>query len=154
MKKQYSEAEALSRLMELCAQSEKSAYEIKQKLKQWNLESKSDDFIEKLKAENFINESRFVKAFSHDKILINKWGKIKIKYMLRGHQINENIINDGLSEIDEKEYTKMLGEEMHKKNKSLKISNRYQRKAKLYAFGSQRGYESELLNQFFDKEGL
>ena len=154
MKKQKSEAEAFSQLMALCSQSEKSAYEIRQKLKQWGLESKSDAIIEKLKKENFINELRFVKAFSHDKILINKWGKIKIKYMLRGKQIHENIIEDGLSQIDEEEYTKMVEEEMYRKNKSLKISNRYQRKAKLYAFGSQRGYESALLSHFFDKESI
>ncbi len=157
MKKQMkskSEVEALSRLMELCGRSEKSAFEVSQKIKQWGLESKSDSIIEKLKKEKFIDDTRFAKAFSHDKILINKWGKIKIHYLLRSHQIPKDIIDGAISQIHEETYTKMVEEEMTKKNQSLKISNRFKRKARLYAFGNQRGYESELLNQFFEKEGF
>ena len=152
--KKISETEALSRLMELCSRSEKSSFEIRQKLKQWGLESKADSIITKLKKENFIDDTRFVKAFSHDKFLVNKWGKIKIKYLLRSHRIPECIIDEGISYIDEDEYLKMIEEEMAKKNKSLKISNRFKRKTKLYAFGSQRGYESEFIQAFFNKEGL
>ena len=149
-----SEAEALSRLMELCARSEKSSFEVSQKLIQWGLESKATSIIKTLRKEKFINDARFVKAFSNDKMLINKWGKIKIKFMLRSHQIPENIIDEGISQIPEERYVKMIEEELTKKNQSLKISNRYKRKTKLYAFGSQRGYESSVINNFFDKEGL
>lgn len=153
-KKTGSEAKALSRLMELCSRSEKSAFEIRQKLKQWGLDSKTDSIITKLKSEKFIDDLRFALAFSHDKFRINKWGKIKIRYQLQSHQIPDNKIYEALSQIDDEEYLRMIVEEMAKKNQSLKISDRFQRKARLYAFGNQRGYESEFMQRFFDKEGL
>ncbi len=153
-KKIISEAEALSRLMKLCSKSEKSVFEIKQKLKQWGLDSKIDLIITKLKSEKFIDDLRFAKAFSNDKFLFNKWGKIKIKYLLNRHQISGNIIDEALSQINEEDYSKMVEEEMTKKNQSLKISNLFKRKARLYSFGSQRGYESDLINRFLNKERL
>ena len=149
-----SEKEALSRLMDLCSKSEKSSFEIKQKLKQWGLDSKIESIITKLKSEKFIDDLRFVKAFSNDKFLINKWGKIKIRYILQGHQISGNIIDEALSQIDQEKYSEIVEEEMTKKNQSLRISNRLKRKAKLYAFGTQRGYEAELIQEFLHKNGI
>ena len=152
--KKISAKEATLRLMNLCSQKEKSSFEIRQKLKSWELDNEVEKIIEKLISEKFINDHRFAKAFSHDKFLINKWGKIKIKYSLRSFNIPDNLIDESLSYISDEEYSKMIQEEMTKKNKSLKVSNHFKRKARLYAFGNQRGYEPELIQHFCEQNGL
>ena len=72
-----SKKEALLRLMKLCSRSEKSTYEIKMKLKNWGLETHAKEIIDQLQKENFLDDSRYARAFVHDKILLNKWGRIK-----------------------------------------------------------------------------
>ena len=48
----------------------------------------------------------------------------------------------------------MIVEELEKKLKSLRTTNNFERKSKLYAFGNQRGYEPEIMNRYFDSKGF
>jgi regulatory protein len=145
---------ALTRLMELCSKQEKSIAEIKKKLASWGLESGSEKIIEELRKNNFINEERFTHAFINDKLKFNKWGKIKIGFLLQQHQIGEAVIQKKLGEIDENEYFFMISAELKKKHLSLKKLSGYPLKAKLYAFGQQRGYETDKINRYFEQENL
>ena len=148
------EKQALNRLMEICSKAEKSPAEIEKKISDWGLNSHRESLLEKLREENFINPERFALAFSRDKVKLNKWGKIKIRYALRGHLIEPDTIDHALNQIDDEIYEEMIREELKKKHKSLKNKNPFQVKSKLYAFGSQRGYESDLINRYFRSEGL
>lgn len=143
---------ALQRLMEICSRKEKSVSEVKKKIVSWGLEDKSEQIITALKEQGFINEERFAKAFANDKLKFNKWGKIKIRYTLKQHAISDTILENVLGEMDEEEYYSILSSELSKKRASLKKLSAFQLKAKLYAFGQQRGYESEILNRFFSEE--
>ncbi|MGD2035559.1 MAG: regulatory protein RecX [Bacteroidales bacterium] len=154
MKTRKSEKEALVNLTELCSRSERSSFEVRQKLIQWGLESKADRIIETLKKEKFIDDVRFAKAFTNDKIKINKWGRIKIRYLLSKYNIPEQIIEEGIASVDEEAYRDMVEDELDKKNRSLKIPDRFKRKARLYAFGNQRGYEPEMMYRFFGSKEL
>lgn len=148
--KKISKAEALLRLQNLCSRSEKSESELRMKLKQWGLINEADTIIEQLKKDDFLNPLRFASAFIHDKILFNKWGKTKVRYQLIGHHIPADIIENLLSEYDEKNYLEMVNSELDKKNKSIRETNPFKRKAKLFAFGNQRGYESSIIGKFLD----
>ena len=77
-----SKKEALLRLMKLCSHSEKSAFEIEKKLNAWGLQKEAQEIIDQLRKENFLSDERYVKAFIHDKIFLNKWGRLKVKYLL------------------------------------------------------------------------
>lgn len=145
---------ALKQLMEICSRAEKSPFDIEKKLKDWGLESDSEYILRVLQKERFLDSKRFALAFARDKMKFNKWGKTKIRYMLSGHKIPSDIIEYAISQIDEAEYSDMVSEEMNKKMKSLKIKNPYQKKAKLYAFGNQRGYEADKLHRFFNEKGF
>lgn len=145
-------AEALLRLQKLCSSSEKSEYEVRKKLAGWGLEKENTRIIERLKEENFLNSARFAQAFTHDKLTINKWGKMKVRYQLRNHQIPDDIIEKVLSAVDDNFYIEMVASELKKKSESINESNIYKLKAKLYAFGNQRGYESNLINDFLANE--
>jgi regulatory protein len=143
-----SENEALNRLMNLCSRSEKSEFDILQKLTEWGIEDKAGKIITILKNEKYIDNSRFARAFAVDKIRFNKWGKYKVGYLLRGKHISDLEIKDALGKVDYDEYRTIVFEELSKKKKSLKINDPYKIKNKIFAFANQRGYESELTNEF------
>ena len=122
MKKQYniSKSAALALLMKECSRSEKSPFDIEKKLKSWGLEQHADDIIEKLRMEKFLDEKRFTKAFIHDKIWINKWGRIKIRFLLLQHKIPQSIVDEELQSFDLKSYKQLVWNELAKKKLSLK----------------------------------
>lgn len=145
-------ADALERLMDLCSRSEKSPYEIEMKLKQWGLESHAEAILEKLREEKFLSPERFARAFSRDKMNFNKWGRIKIRYYLKGHRIQESLIESALLKLDQKEYKNMIFNELKKKSDGIKLKDPYQKKARIYSFGMQRGYEPDLINRFLGEQ--
>lgn len=147
-----SKSEALLRLQNLCSRTEKSEFELRKKLEGWGLNDEADTIIKHLGKDDFLNPLRFAKAFTHDKIMFNKWGKVKVRYQLRGHQIADGIIEEVFSEYDEKTYLEMVYAELSKKRKSIRENNPYKIKAKLFAFGNQRGYESSIISEFIDSE--
>jgi regulatory protein len=149
-----SEATALSRLMQICSRAEKSAFEIGKKLKEWGLEAKADQIINKLVREGFIDDTRFAIAFSKDKIVLNKWGKIKVRFLLKGYHIPDKDIRQALDRIDDQQYQDIVFAELDKKKSSLKKYPVLQLKSKLYAFGAQRGYEPDLMHRYFELEQL
>jgi regulatory protein len=144
---------ALSRLMEICSRKEKSPYEIEKKLKEWGLEKFAVSILNTLKKENFLDHLRFAKAFSNDKVKFNKWGKNKVRFLLKGHQIEPSVIEESLSQISMQDYESMICEEMDKKLKTLKATDAFLIKNKLYAFGNQRGYESDIMIRYFESKG-
>jgi regulatory protein len=150
-KRKLSKSEALLQLQNLCSRTEKSEFEVRKKLDQWGLQNEANTIIEHLKKDDFLNPLRFARSFAHDKIAFNRWGKIKVRYQLRGHQIADDIIEAVFTEYDDKGYFDMVTSELRKKKESIRESNTYKLKAKLFAFGNQRGYESSIINDFLDK---
>ena len=152
MKKQnnISKSAALIQLMKECSRSEKSPFDIEKKLKSWGLEQHADEIIEKLRTEKFLDEKRFTNAFIHDKIWINKWGRIKIRFLLLQHKIPQSIVDEELHSFDLKSYKQKVWDELTKKKLSLKNMKPLQIKSKLFAFGYQRGYETDLIREFFE----
>lgn len=145
-------ADALERLMDLCSRSEKSPYEITTKLKQWGLEAEADAILDKLKAENFISPERFAHAFARDKMNFNRWGRVKIRYYLKGHGIPEFLVESALDQLDQEGYRDMIFSELKKKLDGLKIKDPFQKKGRVYSFGMQRGYEPDLINEFLGQQ--
>jgi regulatory protein len=148
--RKLSKSEALLRLQNLCSRTEKSEFEVRKKLTQWGLQNEANTIIEHLKKDDFLNPLRFARSFVHDKIAFNKCGKIKLRYQLRGHQIADDIIGAVFSEYDNKDYIDMVTSELRKKKESIRENNPYKLKARLFAFGNQRGYESSIINDFLD----
>jgi regulatory protein len=136
-------SETLSYLMQICSKTEMCKSDIYFKLQKLNLnEEETDYIISNLENENFINEERYTGIFIRDKLKFNKWGKIKLRYYLKLKKIPENIINDALDNIDEKEYHDILMSELGKKSKS---SSKTKEKDKLVRFAQSKGFELEMI---------
>ncbi len=55
-----------------------------------------------------------------------------------------------LASIDPDEYRSTLEDEMRRKNRTIKESNPYQRKAKLFRFAAGRGFENDLIYELIN----
>jgi regulatory protein len=144
--------EALTRAMKLCSVKEYAPSEIEQKLMDWGITKEfSNDIIAEPVNGKFLDEFRMARYFANDKLRFNKWGKVKIKFMLQQKKIGKEAILEALKQIAEEEYITILNEELTKKRKSIRDTDDYIIKAKLFQFASGRGFESDLIYKLLDK---
>ena len=137
---------ALNKAMAQCSHREYCSEDIRNKLVSWGVgNSDSEKIIDVLIRENFINESRYAKAFVKDKFNYNKWGKLKIASHLKMKKIPSDIVRAALESIDYDVYTKLLSDLITTHRKSVKAKNKYDLKAKLLRYGLSKGFESSLL---------
>ena len=150
MKSDYNKAK--ERAMALCSRSEKCISEINTKLVSWGCTSGEENkkIISELIAGKFIDEPRFASSYVRDKIMFNKWGRVKIRTMLRAKDIGESIIEKAMEKIDEEKYKEMIRSELEKKRSTVKAKNQYDLKGKLMRFASSRGYEQEEVYYYFE----
>lgn len=139
--------QALSKAMTLCSQREYNEAEIRSKLKTWGAEAVDiEEIMEELISQNFINDLRFAVAYARDKVRLNHWGKIKVRYMLSMARVSHTIIDQALNEIDDEVYQDVLEDLLKKKARELKNeSDASLKRQKLVRFALGRGFEMELI---------
>lgn len=138
--------QALSRAASLCSGSEHCSSEIRRKLLLWGLPaSRAEKAIGFLVDENYIDNSRFCRAYCLDKFRYNHWGRIKIEQMLRMLEMDSDDIKNGLDAIPEEEYQEVLSHVLSQKNRQLRDSDPYVRKAKLVRHALSRGFETHAI---------
>ena len=129
------------RLYAYCAYQERCKQEIRQKLRDWEVnESDFSDWIAHLEQENFLDEDRFARTYTRGKFVFKRWGKLKIRQGLRKKQVNETLIQSALrTEISERAYRDTLDKliQMKKMKLPLDINSR----KKLVFYLQQKGYE-------------
>ncbi len=142
----------LAKAAALCSKGEKCEYDIRQKLKQWEVsEQNADAVIQYLISEKFIDNQRYTTAFVRDKLKFEKWGKLKISAHLKQKRIPEKLISSVFSEIDKISYKSNLEEILKSKLKTEKEPDKMKLKQKLFRFAASRGFESDLIMQIINK---
>lgn len=139
--------EALQKAAAYCSLSEKCEYEVKEKLRTWDV-SNTDvaKVIDQLRHDDFINDARYCTYYTRDKFRFNRWGKIKIGMMLRSKQLPEEEITNALAQIDEAEYEEALVVLLQTKLKSLTYKFEYEKQGKLFRFAQSRGFEHNIVS--------
>ena len=134
--------EALQKAAAYCSLSEKCEYEVKEKLRTWDV-SNTDvaKVIDQLRHDDFINDARYCTYYTRDKFRFNRWGKIKIGMMLRSKQLPEEEITNALAQIDEAEYEEALVVLLQAKLRTLSYKFEYEKQGKLFRFAQSRGFE-------------
>ena len=151
MKKEMTEQEAYLRLAALCAQAEHCEQEMRDKMRRWGLdEAAQDKVVERLTKERYIDEERYARAFVKDKIRYNKWGRRKVQQALWMKHISDDIQQQVLDEIDEKEYLDVLRPLLKQKRKSIKAESDYELNQKLVRFALSRGFGFDIIRQCMD----
>jgi regulatory protein len=138
--------EALKKATELCSKSEKCSYDVEQKCREWKLDrEETARVIDYLKEEKYISHQRYAESFVNDKFRFNQWGKMKLAYMLRQKQIEEQFIREALSGLDEASYREVLQSLLASKARTIREKDGYTRRGKLLAFAQGRGFENDLV---------
>ncbi|MCM1153610.1 MAG: RecX family transcriptional regulator [Muribaculum sp.] len=96
-----------------------------------------------LKKERFIDNERFARAFSSDKLRFGGWGRNKIRMALAAKKVESSSISKALEALPEDVYVAKLEEVARAKARGLDLSLR-QDVMKLYRHLLQRGFESSL----------
>lgn len=138
--------DALSFSATLCSVSEQCSYDIKRKIEKFELTSEEVTLlVKKLKKDGFLDEERYVGAFVNDRFKYNKWGKIKITYLLKQKGIESSIIYDCLESIEDEVYFSTLYDLIKHKQKVTKGKDKSDIRNKLYRFAAGRGFESKII---------
>jgi len=138
----------LDRAARLCSTGEKCQYDIREKMITWGLdEDAADKAVLYLAQNKFVDDQRFSTYFIRDKLRFNKWGRVKIRYILQQKKVAAEIIEACISEIDPELYNEILDQILLTKIKSIGHPNTAQNKAKLIRFAAQRGFTS---SEIFD----
>lgn len=138
------EKEALTRAASLCSTAEHCISDITDKLTRWGIdEDAQQSIIERLLSEKYIDELRYAKAYAHDKLRYNHWGRIRIDMQLRQLGICDAHRREALEALDEEEYQEILAQVIRQKLPTIKASSDYERNCKLLRFLYSRGFTSE-----------
>jgi len=150
--KQLNEQEILHIAASYSSQAERCIYDVRKKITSVGGSSKTAErIIAHLIKEKFINETRYCRSFVNDKFRFNRWGRIKIAYELRSKNIDDKLINEAISNINEDEYESALFALLKDKKKTVKGQTEQDIFAKLYRFAVSRGFESNLTVQQLKK---
>lgn len=101
----------------------------------------------RLTNERYVDDERYARAFVRDKITYNKWGCRKVEQALRQKHIDEQIREQVLGEIDNREYLSVLIPLLKQKRKNTKADNEYELNQKLVRFALGRGFTFDLIKQ-------
>ena len=104
-----SPAEWLDKAEAYCARAEHCAAEVQRKLLQWGAPADLfDEIEEKLYERDFLNDRRFCRAYVHDKVEFQQWGRLKIRAGLQALHLPSTAIDEALAGIDEARYADVL----------------------------------------------
>jgi regulatory protein len=144
--KTYTVDEAMRALERYCVYQERCHKEVRDKLiKMRMIPEAIDIIIIHLLEHDFLNESRFSKAFVSGKFRVKKWGRIRLKRELQMREISKYNIDNALKEISESEYLSVFNELANKKIKATKESNIFKKKKKIADYLLYRGWENHLV---------
>lgn len=130
-----------------CKYQERCHYEVRNKLYELGFSTTTvDDQISELIEADILNEERFAKAYARGKWRMLHWGRNKIKQQLKLKNVSEYCIKKALLEIPDDEYMTVIDDLTKKKWFELRTGNSKQaKKAKIYRYLLQKGYEQELV---------
>lgn len=141
----YSEQEAYIKLSALCASAEYCEVDLRKKMRNWEVlpSDAIESIFSRLRAERFIDDERYARAFVRDKFRYNHWGRVRITQELKMRKISASVIEEALEEIPEDDNLDVLRQLISTKRKSVKGKSDYEIKCKLIRFALGRGFQMD-----------
>ena len=141
-KRELSKAEWLDKAEAYCARAEHCAADVRRKLYEWQAPADlADEIEEKLRERDFINDLRFCKAYVHDKVEYQHWGRVKIRAGLQALHLSTSAIEEAMETIDEERYREMM--------RALVAHRKGESEDKTGRFLLQRGFTYEEIQKLF-----
>ena len=137
----------------LCARREYCCADIAEKLRRKGATPEQTAvLIDRLIEEGYIDEGRYARAFVHDKILYNGWGRIKVARHLRAKGICPAYIQEAMPCITEEQYAEVFQKVLRSKQRSIKGETDYEVRQKLARSLIARGFEPSYVFENMDLE--
>ena len=131
----------LERAARYCAGAEHCVVDVAQLLARLGANDvQIDEVIGILQKQQYLDEQRYCRAFVHDKVAFQAWGRMKIIMGLRAKHLPEQEIQQALDDMDETVYASNI-------RKAIQ-SKRGQDKQKIIRFMLQRGYTFDDLRRY------
>lgn len=145
------EEQALSRLTALCASAEHCTGEMVDKMTKWEIpEEAQARIIEHLIKNKYIDDERYCRAFVHDKIEYNRWGRRKIEQALYAKHMDKTIQKAVLDEIPDEDFIAILRPLIEQKRRQTRANSEYEMNMKLMRFAASRGFTIDQIRQCID----
>ncbi len=142
-KREWSLDELQSKAEAYCAAAEHCLQEVRGKLYDWGATSDQiEDIVLYLQEACYVDEARYCRAYVHDKVMFQGWGRLKIIAHLHMKGLSSNYINAAVDEIDMQEYMAVLRRVVDSKRRTLCATDARTRE-KLLRFCLQRGFTYE-----------
>lgn len=146
-KNEWSLAQLTAKAEAYCAAAEHCISEVNNKLLQWEATSEqAEHIIAHLIKSKYIDEERYCQAFTHDKVLYQGWGRIKICAALYAKHLPSIHIAQALDSLNEDEYIDTLKRVIATKKRAIK-SNDPMAREKLIRYCLQRGFTYEEISE-------
>lgn len=124
-------------------------------MQRWELtEQQQAEVMARLLREGFINEVRYAHAFVRDKFRYNHWGAARIRQELRIRNIDDNTIEDALTEITDDDNLAQLRQLISRKRPTVKAKSEYELRCKLIRFAMGRGFSYSDITKVIDTDGV
>ena len=123
------------------------------KMTKWEISEEAQARImEHLVKNKYIDDERFCRAFVHDKMEYNHWGRRKIEQALYVKHVDKAIQKTVLDEIPDEDFIDILRPLIVQKRRQTRANSEYEMNMKLMRFAASRGFTIEQIRQCIDVE--
>lgn len=146
------EEQALVRLTALCASAEHCTGEMIDKMTKWEIpEEAQARIMEHLVSNKYVDDERYCRAFVHDKMEYNHWGRRKIEQALYVKHVDKAIQTKVLDEIPDSDFIDILRPLLDQKRRQTRADNDYEMNIKLMRFAASRGFTIDQIRQCIEE---
>ena len=150
--KPMTEEQALARLTALCASAEHCTGEMIDKMTKWEIpEEAQARIMEHLVSNKYVDDERYCRAFVHDKMEYNHWGRRKIEQALYVKHVDKAIQTKVLDEIPDSDFIDILRPLLDQKRRQTRADNDYEMNIKLMRFAASRGFTIDQIRQCIEE---
>ena len=150
--KPMTEEQALARLTALCASAEHCTGEMIDKMTKWEIpEEVQARIMEHLVSNKYVDDERYCRAFVHDKMEYNHWGRRKIEQALYVKHVDKAIQTKVLDEIPDSDFISILRPLLDQKRRQTRADNDYEMNIKLMRFAASRGFTIDQIRQCIEE---
>lgn len=146
------EEQALARLTALCASAEHCTGEMIDKMTKWEIpEEAQARIMEHLVSNKYVDDERYCRAFVHDKMEYNHWGRRKIEQALYVKHVDKAIQTKVLDKIPDSDFIDILRPLLDQKRRQTRADNEYEMNIKLMRFAASRGFTIDQIRQCIEE---
>ena len=136
----------LEKARRYCAIAEQCESGVRQKLIGWGASPDTlAPIIEQLRAEGYLDDMRYARAYCESKVLRQHWGRMKVVYQLRAKHFSRETIDRAMEAIGDEEYRRMLHETALRKR--VELGSRPDAERRVAAFLASRGFSASEISQ-------